>query len=137
MEALPSLPVRLFAPFTLEESRMTAAGVYEHRGLLRAEGGALVLDLRPVEIDGEGDVETHRVPLADVSEVAFHEGWWRTRLVLRPRRLAAFDGVPGLVRDALVLKVRRGDRGLASRWATALSLALLDRDGFDEALDHL
>ena len=124
MESLPSLPVRLGDEWSLEDG----PGVYEHRGLLRAEGADLVLDLRPVDAHGEGDVETHRVALADVSEATLRAGWWRTRIEIRPRRLGAFDGVPGVVRDALVLRVGRGDRGLASRWVTALSLALLERD---------
>ena len=110
-----------------EPSTLTAYAVYEHRGLLRAEGDAVVLDVRPAGAEGEGDIVTHRVALADVSDVAFRVGWWRTRLELRPRRLAAFEGLAGLVRDALELRVGRRDRALASRWATALSLALLDR----------
>lgn len=127
MEALPSLPVRLDASFS-DESDDRGGGVYEHRGLLRAEGDALVLEARGVGALGEGDVEAHRVPLDDVSAVELTAGWLRARLVLRPRRLGAFDGVPGVSRDALVLRVARRDRALASRWATALSLALLDRE---------
>ena len=132
MEALPSLPFRIAGHQLLHDAGMTVSAAYQIRGLLRAEGDVLVFDTRRVDHEGPGDVETHRVPLADVSEVAFRSGLFRTRLVLRPRRLAAFEDVPSASPDALVLPVARKDRALASRWATALSLALLDR----EASDH-
>lgn len=133
MESLPSLPFRIAGHQLVHEAGVTVTAAYQLHGLLRAEGDALVIDTRRADHEGAGDVETHRVPIADVSEVALRSGVFRTRLVLRPRRLAAFEGVPSASSEALVLPIARADRALASRWATTLSLALLDRDGFDDA----
>lgn len=91
------------------------------------DGDALVLEIRPLGTTGEAEVETFRIPLADVSEVEFVRGWTRQRLVLRPTRLAAFSGLPGVRNDRLELTVARRDRDRASQWAAALVLALLER----------
>jgi hypothetical protein len=126
VEALPSLPVRVD---TTQSMELIGEGVFGARGLLRAEGDGLVLDLR-LETGWEaGPAASHRIALADVSEVDFASNVFRTRLTLRPRRLAAFEGIPGAERGPLALRVARRDRALASRWATALSLALLEREG--------
>lgn len=93
-------------------------------GLLRAEADGLVFEVRPQH---ESEVSAIHVPLADVSEVELKSSWVRTRLILRPRRLAAFEGL--LAAGTLSLSVARRDRDLASSWATALSFALLDREG--------
>lgn len=127
MEGLASLPAGLDLPLAPESDAAAAQGVYDLRGLLRAEGDDLLLDVRAVGTRGEGEVTTHRIPLALVSSVDFVRGWLGTRLEIRPRMLAAFDGVPGVTDDVLVLRVARRDRALASQWATALSFALLER----------
>jgi hypothetical protein len=134
MEALPSLPFRIAGHHLVHEGGVTVSAAYQLHGLLRVEGGDLVIDTRWVGHEGASEVETHRVPVADVSEVEYRSGMFRTRLVLRPRRLAAFEDVPSASPESLVLPIARADRALASRWATTLSLALLDRDGFDDDL---
>lgn len=128
MEALPSLPVELLVPTTYGEGTSAAQGVYAGRGVLRADADVLVLDVRPIGSVGAADVESYRIPLAAVSQVEFVSSWVRTRLVLRPRHLAAFADLTGVQGDALTLKVARRERALASRWATELSLALLARE---------
>ena len=122
MERLPSLPFEL-AP----SIQATQEGTIGLRGLLHAEGADVLLDVRPIHPLGEGEVETHRFPLSALSAVEFKTGWFSSRLILRPRRLGAFDALPAFEPEALALRVRRADRALASRWATEISLALLDR----------
>lgn len=122
LASLPSLPVRLDV-----QAAAMSTGVYGASGLVRSDGADLVIETRPITASGEGEVETYRLALDDVSDVELKAGWTRTRLVLRPRRLTAVEGLPGVSDGHLVLKVARRNRDLASRWATALSLALAER----------
>jgi len=65
--------------------------------------------------------ELLEVPLAWVADARVAGGWWRPRLVLRGRRLDAFDGVPGAEPGTVTLRLLRRDRPLAAALAAALA----------------
>jgi hypothetical protein len=79
------------------------------------------------------------VPVAWIADATLAGGWWRPRLVLRGRRLDAFDGVPGCGLGTVSLRVRWRDRPLAGAMAAALAgaaraWALGDGDSAPQAL---
>lgn len=65
--------------------------------------------------------ELLHVPVAWIAEATLGGGWWRPRLLLRGRRLDAFEGVPGAGLGTVSLRVRRRDRPLAGALAAALA----------------
>jgi hypothetical protein len=111
---------------------------YRVHGLLHFDGGVLTFEwsiARHSEqvslgrVDVEDDVappELLCVPLAWIAEARLTGGWWLPRLVLRGRRLDAFDGVPGAQPGAVALRVRRRDRALAAAMAAVLADARVD-----------
>ena len=89
--------------------------------------------------DDETPLELLDVPVAWIADATLAGGWWRPRLVLRGRRLDAFDGVPGAGLGTVSLRVRRRDRPLAEAMAAALvgaarAWALGDGDSAPPAL---
>lgn len=102
-----------------------AAGFAEARGLLSIAGGELRLQWAVHDaVFGvlKGGCNEARVPLAELSEVRFHPGWWHGRLVLRATDLQTLAGVPGADRDELVLRVERKDRAAAAEVAAEANL---------------
>ncbi|UCG87748.1 MAG: hypothetical protein JSW71_04150 [Gemmatimonadota bacterium] len=63
------------------------------------------------------------VPAGWLAEVRLHSSWWRPRLVLRARRLDAFDGMPGAKPGAIVLRIRRRFREQAEAFVAAVEQA--------------
>lgn len=61
------------------------------------------------------------VPVAWIADAELRGAWWRPRLVLRGRRLDAFDGIPGAGPGTVSLPVRRRDRAIAAAMAAALA----------------
>ena len=61
------------------------------------------------------------VPTQWVAGAVLVGGWWRPRLVLRGRRLDAFDGVPGAGVGAVTLRIARRDRPVAAAMVAALA----------------
>ena len=61
------------------------------------------------------------VPVAWIADATLAGGWWRPRLVLRGRRLDAFDGVPGCGLGTVSLRLRWRDRPRAGAMAAALA----------------
>lgn len=65
-------------------------------------------------------VGRHEVPAAWLTEVRLEGGWWLPRIVLRARRIDAFDGMPGARPGAIILKIQRRFRAQAAAFAAAL-----------------
>jgi hypothetical protein len=124
---------------------VTRSEVY---GLLILEPDALVLQYRlqhhhsqgwvPLPARPDSGVVEARIPLEALRSARLVRGWWRTRMVLSAADLRAFEGLPGLVRDQLVLTIDRAHRtdaaDLASSVELALTTRLLDRSGPDPRL---
>lgn len=120
---------------------------YRVRGLLHLEGGILTFEwsvLKHVEKvtlsgveerDEASPPELLDVPASWVGDARLVGGWWWPRLVLRGRRLDAFDGVPGATPGFVALRVARRDRPLAAAMAAAiLEVRALPGAGSPEAL---
>ena len=93
---------------------------FEWRAVLHVE----LVSLTRVHVD---DVATRTervvVPVAAIGAARLTGGWWAPRLVLRARRLDAFDGVPGAGPGTVALRIARRDRALAAAMAGALVAA--------------
>jgi hypothetical protein len=68
-------------------------------------------------------IGTLKVPVSWISDVRVRGGWWWPQIVLRARRLDAFDSVPGANPGIIVLKIRRADREHAHAFADAINSA--------------
>lgn len=71
--------------------------------------------------DEETQPELLDLPVSWIAGAALKGAWWRPRLVLRSRRLDAFDGAPGGGRGTITLRIRREDRQVARTMADALA----------------
>lgn len=125
---LDPLPFRIPVP---GDDRVSLGGVQsissKIEGLLHHEGGQLAFEwggTRSVErvslADTGSRVETLppqvlEVPIDWIAE-AWLKGWlWLPAVVLRSRRLDAFDGLPGAAGGKAVLRIKRRDLDLARR----------------------
>jgi len=119
-------------PFTVPLPGSDTLGLHGARsetwriqGLLHFDGETLTLEwsttqhveqvsLRGVDVDDDASPpELLDVPVGWIAEARILRRWWSTRLLLRGRRLDAFDGVPGAAPGTLTLRIARGDRALA------------------------
>jgi hypothetical protein len=71
--------------------------------------------------DDASEPELIEIPAAWIADATLQGRWWRPRLVLRGRRLDAFDGVPGAGPGTVTLRVRRRDRALAGAMVAAIA----------------
>ena len=67
-----------------------------------------------------------RIPGNELSTVVLKAGWFRTRLFIRTRGMAALAGIPGNEAGQVVLRIARKDRKAAQALASALLLYLSD-----------
>ena len=116
---------------------------YKVQGLLHLEGDALALEWavdQSTENVGIGGISTDVdkfdyeelvVPLTWLAEVRLTRGPLR-RLILRARRLDAFDGVPAARPGTIALRIRRRDRHLASAMVEAIEEARADALAYHE-----
>lgn len=69
--------------------------------------------------------ELVELPAAVISEARLTGGWWAPRLRLRARQLDAFDALPAAAPGAIVLRIARRDRALATAMVEALDSSRL------------
>lgn len=129
-------------PFTLPLPGSDTLGLHGARsetwrlqGLLHFDGETVTLEwsttrhveqvsLTGVDIDDEASPpELLDVPVGWIAEARLVRQWFTTRLVLRGRRLDAFDGVPGAAPGTLTLRIARRDRALAEAMIEHLKAA--------------
>ncbi len=116
---------------------------YKVQGLLHLEGDTLALEwavdrstesvgLKGISTDVEQfDYEELVVPLSWLAEVRLTRGPLR-RLILRARRLDAFDSVPAARPGAIALRIRRRDRHLARAMVEAIEEARVEALAYPE-----
>ena len=100
-------------------------GFGECRGLLREEGGDLVLEFRTKDaILGivESGVESARIPREAIASLFFHKRWFGSRLVIQTTHMEPIANVPGMSMGWLSLGVARKDREAAARLVSDLRL---------------
>ena len=137
-------------PFRLSlagEETLDTRGVrsvsYKVQGLLHLEGDNLALEWavdQSTESVGLGGVSTN-VEQFDYEELVVPLTWLATvrftrfplrRLILRARRLDAFDGVPAARPGSIALKIRWRDRHLAAAMVEAIEDARIDALAYAE-----
>ena len=64
------------------------------------------------------------IPLGELYSVAFEEGWFRNRLLIKVRRMTTLADVPGSSTDKVELRVARRDKVMAQTLASLLMLNL-------------
>jgi hypothetical protein len=106
---------------------------YRVQGLLHFEEDAVTFEwsmtrhvehvsLTRIRVDDEATPpELLDVPVAWIADARVTGGWWAPRLVLRARRLDAFDGVPGAGLGTIALRISRRDRTIAAAMVDALT----------------
>ncbi|MGO9464461.1 MAG: hypothetical protein ACLQIB_46875 [Isosphaeraceae bacterium] len=102
-------------------------GLAESSGLLRDDGGDLVLEYQSKDaVVGilKSGVRQARIPRDMIASVAIEIGWFGlgTKVVIQTTSMQPIADVPGMDRGRLVLGVARKDRASAERLAAALSL---------------
>jgi hypothetical protein len=68
-------------------------------------------------------IGTTEVPVSWISDTRVRGGWWWPQVVLRARRLDAFNDVPGANPGIIVVKIRRADRDHAQAFIDAINSA--------------
>ena len=63
------------------------------------------------------------IPIGELYSVAFEEGWFRNRLLIKVRRMTMLADVPGSSTDKVELRVARRDKVMAQ---TLVSLLILN-----------
>jgi len=118
----PSLP--FFIPNVYEGlakangvARLTRSGVALEFELKDGFFGMLTTGVREVEI-----------PIDDLTGLELRIGWFKTRLLIRTRRMVTVNKVPGSRGGAIELGVARQDRMLAQTLVSILRLQLSERD---------
>jgi hypothetical protein len=108
---------------------------YRVHGLLHLEGDTFTFEwstarhvehvsLTRVHVDDHATPpELLDVPVTWIADARVTGGWWAPRLVLRARRLDAFDGVPGAEPGSVALRIARRDRAIAAAMVDALTAA--------------
>ena len=105
---------------------------YRVQGLVHLDGDVVTFEwsttrhtehvsLTKINVEDDATApELLEVPTAWIANAALTGGWWRPQLVLRGRRLDAFDGVPGAGVGSVALRVQRRDRPIARAMVAAL-----------------
>lgn len=75
------------------------------------------------ERDDVSGPELLDLPVSWIGAAALERAWWRPRLMLRGRRLDAFDGIPGAKPGRILLPILRRDRAIAAAMASAMEEA--------------
>lgn len=99
-------------PISLEVSVADVLqGIFEIDGMLSYADETLTIEHRPKELFSRTTrVETVHLALDSLRDVTYKKGLAGPKVVLRPRRLSAFDDVPIAAQAEIVLKVKWRDR---------------------------
>jgi len=136
VSSIEPLPFRIDIP---EQGTIDLTGIrsvrYRIEGFVQLVGGSLAFEWNAVEtVDrvGLGGIHTdvdespigrREVPLDWIAEVRLRGSWLRPQLVLRARRLDAFEGMPSRKQATLILQVGRRFRRHAKALLTAIESA--------------
>ncbi len=114
-------------PVTLQHSW---GGFANNSGLLRFEGGTLVLEFETkdgvLEVLKSG-VKRVALPLTEVDACRWKPGWFGGKIELSVRSLSALDGIAGASQGREKLGVSRKDRDRALGLVANVELALARR----------
>ena len=110
-------------PFSIQDS---FGGLAQTQGLISNEVDRLRLQFQTQDAivglikSSLGQID---IPMADVASVHFQSSWFglANQLVIQITRLDLLQSLPGSTQGRLILKVARGDRAVAERFASELS----------------
>ncbi len=102
-------------------------GLAESSGLLREEGGDLVLEYQSQDaVVGilKSDIRQARIPRDMIASVTIETGWFGlgTKIVIQTTSMQPIADVPGMNRGRLMLGVAQKDRPAAQRLIAELGL---------------
>jgi hypothetical protein len=114
-------------PFSFPE---VYSGLGTGGGIATANTGGLTLEFQVK--DGffgviKSGVHKVEIPMAELDSVAFKQGWFRNRLLIKVRSMTTLDEVPGSDSGRVELSVARRDRTAARALASVLMLSLSER----------
>lgn len=105
-----------------------AEGWFEIHGVLRAEGGLLVMEYaKKNAVSEQSEVVAHEFSLDDLAMVSYKKGVFGDKLTLQANSMTLFESIPGSKGDVLVLSVRRRARPEAHALAWRLGSVLENR----------
>jgi len=114
-------------PVTLQHSW---GGFANNSGLLRFEGGTLVLEFETkdgvLEVLKSG-VKRVTLPLTEVDACRWKPGWFGGKIELSVRSMSALEGIAGASQGRVMLGVSRKDRDKALGLVANVELALAHR----------
>jgi hypothetical protein len=101
------------------------------RGMARATPAGLTLEFEIkdslVGLIRSGVREIH-IAVEDLDRLDLRKGWFRTTLVVRTRRMAVLDKVPGHQAGSIQLRIAREDRPVAEALVSTMMLSLSERE---------
>ena len=119
---LPSLPFVI--PKVYE-------GLAVARGMARASRAGLTLEFEVkdslVGVIRSG-VREIQIRIDDLDRLDLRKGWFKTRLLVRTRRMAVLDKVPGHQVGVIELRIAREDRAVAEALVSQLMLIVSERE---------
>ena len=100
-------------------------GVMEIDGILTLEKDSLLLEYRMSGLPGfvSSSIESFRVTFDDIQDVEYRERVFGAAIILRPRRLAVIEAMPGDQSTEIKLKIKRKHRSIAAELATDIQIA--------------
>ena len=90
------------------------------RGLLRVDEDSLVLDCE-LTFFFRTKLAVKKLAIEHIASITFDRGWFNSKLVIRPTRLSALEGLPGNHEGVLVLNIPRRDWDAAGQLAAIVS----------------
>jgi len=100
-------------------------GILEIDGILTLEKESLLLEYRMSAIPGfdSASIESFRVAFDDIQDIEYRERIFGTSIILRPRRLAVIEAMPGDQRTEIKFKIKRKHRSAAAELVTDIQIA--------------
>jgi hypothetical protein len=118
------LPAGFSLPFSIHH---TYQGLAIVNGVLQTSETDLIVEYETKDaVVGmvKSGIRQVRIPGSELSTVVLKAGWFRTRLFIRTKGMAALAGVPGNEAGQVVLTIARKDRKAAQALVSALLLYL-------------
>ena len=119
---IPSLP--FFIPNVYE-------GFAKANGMARVTHMGLALEFEVKDgIVGmiKSGLREVEIPLDDLQQLELRKGWFRTRLLIKTRRMAVVSKLPGNHTGGIELGVARADRKIAEALVSVVTLHLSERE---------
>jgi len=149
MSSVEPLPFRITVP---DKDTIDLTGIrsvsYRVEGLLHLAEDTLIFEWSATEttervgftgigtVVDESPVGKLEVPASWIADARLRGGWWRPQLVLRARRLGAFESMPGVTGGALILRIDRQLRREAKTFVAAIELARKQAPLLPEPPEH-